>query len=234
MKTLNSNILTGAFLAVVALNGQTTGSVAGVVLENGSRPLAGAVVAYAGAPHFETDSSGHLLKDSSGRLRYERPQVGGTVLSRADGTFTISSLPAGQYTICARGTLPIHISSCAWNTSGHGLTIASGQNQTGLQLSVTRGAVLDIAIIDSAGCATRNSKAPVYVFLNSMSQQAYLVSASSGAFHYQAVVPQQVPLRVSSNHGCSFADSNGNALTGHSLPIPAVQGESASVTMTAR
>ena len=226
MKTYNITILSATLVAVCALNGQTMGSIAGTVLENGVRPLSGATISYRG--------TGHAERSREGFMQYTRPKVFGSVQALADGTFQITGLPADQYTICAAGPLPIHISSCSWSVSDQRVSLASGQNQIGLQLSVTRGALLDITIADSTGCAAKDSKAPVYVFAGSLSQGAYLVSASAGAYHYRALVPQSTPLRVSSNHRCSFADGNGYDLLGAGLSIPAIQGESANANMSAR
>lgn len=155
MNILSISIITVTALAVCALNGQTTGSVAGAVFENGAIPLAGATISYRG--------SGRMEKDPQGRMRYLRPEVFGSVKSRSDGTFSIPGLPPDRYTICAYGTLPVHISSCVWNTSDHRVSVASGQSVTGLKLNVTRGALLDITLTDLTGCAARYSKAPVYV-----------------------------------------------------------------------
>jgi hypothetical protein len=226
MKTFKPSILTSALLAVGALNGQTTGSVAGTVLENGAVPLSGATVSYMG--------TGRPSMGRDGITRYSPPQVTGIVQARADGTFSIIGLPQGRYTICASGTLPIHISSCAWNTADPHVSIAPGQNLTGLRLSVARGALLNITLADSTGCAAKYSRAPVYVFSGSLSQGASRVSTTAGAYKYQAVVPQSTPLRVTANHRCSFADASGYALSADGLSIPAIEGESASATMTAK
>ena len=225
MRTFN-RILLSALFAISALNGQTTGSVAGTVLENGAFPLSGATISYMG--------TGHAERGPRGFMRYTRPKVMGTVQARADGTFSITGLPPDQYRICAVGTLPIHISSCLWNATDPRVALASGQNVTGLRLSVTRGALLDITIGDPTGCASKYNRAPVYVFAGSLSQGAYLVSASAGAYHYRALVPQSTPLRVTSNHRCDFSDANGYALSGAGLSIPAIPSESASASMTAR
>lgn len=226
MKTLYLTTFTSAFLAVSALNGQTTGSVAGTVLENGAVPLSGATVSYVG--------TGRAESGRNGLMRYIPPQIVGRVLSRVDGTFSITGLPPDRYTICASGTLPIHISSCAWNTIDPHVSIAPGQILTGLRLSVARGALLNITIADSTGCAAKYSRAPVYVFAGSLSEGASRVSTTAGAYKYQALVPQSTPLRLTANHRCSFADASGYGLPADGLSIPAIQGESASATMTAK
>jgi len=226
MRTITLKIVVIALFAACAGNGQTTGSVAGTVLENGSLPIPGATVTYF--------ALGHLVKDSRGRSQYISSKIGGSLQSHTDGTFNIVGLPAGTYVICARGTLPIHISSCAWDGSNPQVSIAAGQSLTGLRLNVRRGALLDIAIHDSAGCVGKNSKAPVYIFVNSRPQQALRGSATSSGYHYQALVPQQVPVKVSASHPCNVADSNGNTISGAGLTIPAIQGETASVTITAK
>ena len=228
MKTPNRSayLLASALLAVCALDSQTTGSVAGAVLENGVRPLAGASVFYRG--------SGTIYRDRYGRIRSTPPHVYGTVQAGADGTFSITGLPTDQYEICAGGPLPIHVSSCQWNTSGHDVAVAAGQNVTGLRLTVSRGALLDIAIVDATGCAAKDHNAPVYAFVGTMSSQAHPVPGIPGVYHYQVLVPQSAALRVSANHHCSFSDGAGNALSNSALPVSAVSGESASVTMTAR
>lgn len=189
-------------------------------------------------PSKQTIASKRLIanwvRSASRRPHYVVPQAGGTIVTHTDGTFTIAGLAAAQYIICARGTLPIHVPSCAWNTADHRVSVASGQSQTGLRLSVTRGSLLAITILDSSGCVARNSKAPVYAFVGSLSQQTRKISSGAGTYHYQVVVPQQVSVKVSSNHPCSFSDFNGNAIPGTGTSIPPIQGESASVTMTAK
>ncbi len=219
-------IFVAGSLAVAGLNGQTAGSVAGTVLEDGATPIAGATVSYRG--------SGHIQRGPSGGVSYLRPQVFGSVKSRSDGTFSILGLPPDRYTICAAGTLPIHISSCAWNTTDHRVSVTTGQNVTGLKLSVPRGALLAITIDDATGCAARYNKAPVFAFAGSLSAQAYPVSGTPGAYHYQVLVPKLVPLRIAANHRCSFTDSSSNALSGLGLSLPALQAESGSVTIIAK
>jgi hypothetical protein len=221
MKTLIIAIA-AALLARPAVNAQTTSSVAGVVLENGVRPLSGAIVTYM--------TEGRVQKDSKGQIQYLLPKVIGSVQTRVDGSFTVSGLPAGLYAICARGTDPVHLSSCQLDNPKNVVSVVSGQDQTGLKLNVPRGALLDITLTDSSGCAAKNSRAPVYVFVNSISQQAYLVSSASGAYHYRALVPQQVPLQISSNHPCTFAE----IAPGTRLSVPPIQSESASASITAR
>ena len=226
MKTSKITIISASLLAVNALNGQTTGSVTGTVLENGVLPLSGATISYMGTGYYE--------RGPSGFMRYSTPQIMGRVQSRADGTFSITGLPPDKYEICAGGTLPIHISSCGWNASNPRVTLASGQNLTGIRLTVTRGALLNITIADSTGCASRYSRAAVYVFAGPSSQVASRVSNTAGAYNYQVLVPQSTPLRLHSYHRCDFSDANGYALAPTGLSIPAVHGESADVSLTAR
>jgi hypothetical protein len=213
--------------ATSAVYGQATGSVTGTVFENGVRPLAGARVTYIAQGHYEIDSR-H-------RLQFVRPQVGGSVTSGADGTFAIGALPPGGYIVCAQGTVPVHVGSCAWTNVTPIFRVSAGKATSGLMLSVSRGALLDIAIADPSGCAAKNTRAAVELFGNSTGVPARFNSTSGGMVHYLAVVPQQTALRLSASHPCSIQDSSGNtARSVAGLAIPPVQGESAAINLTAR
>jgi hypothetical protein len=73
------------------------------------------------------------------------------------------------------------------------------------------------------------------VFGNSTGVSAILNPVVAGAVHYQIAIPQQTPLRLMAKHRCSVQDSNGNpAASGPGLMIPPVQGESATVSLTAK
>src|SRR5581483_2602347 len=108
MTRLNLNMCSTPvlLLAVSALHGQTTGSIKGVVLENGIRPLAGATVSYR--------DLGRVERDSNGAVHIVRPKTG-IVIAGSDGTFTINGLAADRYIVCAGGPLPVHIGSCTWD-----------------------------------------------------------------------------------------------------------------------
>jgi hypothetical protein len=226
MKNFYASVLITILAAAYALNGQTTGSVAGTVLENGSVALVGATISY--------KALGHLEKDSQGLTQYVRSKIGGSVKSNADGTFAITGLAAGTYVICASGTLPIHISSCESNASNPQVSIVAGESVTALRLNVARGALLAITVNDFAGCIAKNGKAPVYIFANGRPQQAMLVSATPGAYHYRALVPQQIVLSVKPTHPCTFTEFSGNSSASVGLTLPAIQGESANATLTAQ
>jgi hypothetical protein len=127
------------------LRAEGTGSFTGVVLLDGSQPLAGARVGYNNVPE--------LVPLPGGGYKYAEPFVSGSVISGQDGRFTVTDTPAGKYVFCASGTQPTHLRTCQWQYGLFPLNFEVTANTiTNLgSVNIRTGAMVTFAVNDSAG-----------------------------------------------------------------------------------
>ena len=83
--------------------------------------------------------------------------------SGADGAFQIQGLTPGTYSLCVLAPGDQYLDPCQWNAASATLTLASGQNLTGLSLKLTAASILNIQVQDAQKVlaqATRDGRRP--------------------------------------------------------------------------
>ncbi len=118
----------------------TMATISGSVVDDSGSPIPGAVVIYHNSPKTQWDKSGH-------RHLVER-LVASSVKTGADGTFIISSLPAGSYFLCAAGIKPTHLRSCDWGNLGTSADLTTASAVIGVKLHVRDGVLLTYQVTD--------------------------------------------------------------------------------------
>jgi hypothetical protein len=117
-------------IAVSAAIGQTaTGSIRGTILDAKTlKPIPAALViaSRAGAPPFTQHTK-----------------------SGGDGAFQISGLTSGNYSICVQAAGDLYLDPCQWNGTPTNVTLAAGQNTTGISVKLTAASVLNVQVQDA-------------------------------------------------------------------------------------
>jgi hypothetical protein len=103
------------------------GSLAGTVTDEGSKPVAGALITA---------------------NRESLPPASGRAFSIADGTFQIGGLPAGSYTVCAQLPGGGFVDTCEWQILPRRVDVKVGQSVAGLKFKLQKGAILHVRLND--------------------------------------------------------------------------------------
>lgn len=69
--------------------------------------------------------------------------------SGGDGAFQIQGLPAGSYSLCVQAADQLYLDPCQWNGSPATVTLAPGQNVTGISIRLAAAAVVSFQIQDA-------------------------------------------------------------------------------------
>jgi hypothetical protein len=116
--------------------------------------------------------------------------------SAANGTFQITGMPAGTYALCVDATKDIHLDPCAWSGTPATVTVADGQNVTGVSLSLIKGSTLQVNINDPGQFLQirPGEIGPPHVLVAVMPQKGPpvplgMVSATATGQQYQVVIP---------------------------------------------
>jgi len=117
---------------------QSTGKISGVVIGNDGKLLAAVVTTH----------------------RMGMPAAGGRAEAAADGSFTISGLPAGTYGFCASVKGGVYLDPCAWSAVIPSVDLNAGKDVTGYHLKVVKGDILQVRVNDQLQ-ALENSAAPL-------------------------------------------------------------------------
>jgi len=152
---------------------QTTGSLSGLVLLDGTQPLAGATVSF--------NRPRKLARDSSGRAVPLEPLFSGTAVTGSDGRFIVRRIPVGGYFVCATGPGAGHLRSCDWGRPSSSASVTGTAGDGGIELNVLTGAVLTIAFHDPHSRIQFRDATGV-----NASQTNISVSANSGTYYYPA------------------------------------------------
>jgi hypothetical protein len=70
------------------------------------------------------------------------------VPSGANGSFQITGLPAGSYSLCVQVPGSAYLDSCLWGGSGPVVKVADGQQSANNVLKLQKGATLSVVIND--------------------------------------------------------------------------------------
>lgn len=134
-------------LQSVALLGQTSGRVTGIVRSNDNKPVSAAMVHISRIPATTpTPVKGRQPKIAPGEVRVSRTNVTG-----ADGAFQFSELPAGAYQYCVTAIKPF-VNSCQWDPWQR-IELKNGILPASLNLTLAVGAVIQFVITDPTAAA---------------------------------------------------------------------------------
>ena len=183
--------------------------------------------------------SGTLIGDDGATLagivtvhRMVLPMASGRAEAGKDGSFTISNLPAGTYSICATVSGRRHMDPCAWSAAPVTIPVTDGQAVTGYRLVVNKGEPVQVRLNDPGSALTAvaqpNQPAP-HVQLGFFTTRGLfepLVETGKDAtgHNLQGFIPPNtpVPLYVGGK-GVQVADSTGKALDPNGASISVSQ-----------
>jgi hypothetical protein len=114
------------------------GSLAGSVTDQGNKPVTGAFITA---------------------NRESLPPASGRAFSAADGTFQLSGLPAGSYTVCVQFPSAGFVDTCEWQILPLRVDVKAGQGVAGLKFKLQKGAILHIRLNDPAALLAPSSTA---------------------------------------------------------------------------
>ncbi len=218
MRSIIQVVLAGCVTSVLlAAPPGATSSISGTVLGFGGKPVPGVVVSY-----FEEPSSSQASALLNGFVR-----------TKPDGTFTISNVGAGKYQICVQAQEMGMLDPCVWSAKP-AVTVAAGENSTGLRITLQKGAWLKLRLVDPNGFlpGNLNVKPGTQMVIAARTpsgflQTTHLVGKDATGTNLEMLLPTAVPVHLgvfSQMFQC--ADANGTAVgaeTAYTVTIPAGQ-----------
>lgn len=117
------------YLPAVSLFAQAGAGLAGSVSDESNKPVASAFIIA---------------------TRDTLPAASGRATSAPDGTFRISGLPAGSYSVCVQVAGGAFLDTCEWSTSPLRIDVKAGQAVAGLLIKLKKAAILQVRLNDPA------------------------------------------------------------------------------------
>jgi len=215
-----SKLILGLVCTQCLLSG-ATGGVAGTVVDDSGRPVAGARVLISHTTSIKAPVAAPPVITGS---------LAATATTDPNGTFRVDSLPPGQYIACSEAPVSGHLDPCHWSTAAPNLTISAGETTSGVTIVMPKGAVLSVQVTDPrkllqpvAGPIDLALEIQV-VTSKGLHYSAPIQSNSATGRSYAITVPFGTPLtlRVLSSH-YTINDQSGQpvAATGTTLNVPA-------------
>ncbi len=230
MKIMTISRTSAALIALcVSLSGQTissalngpitvsgTASVAGAVIAEGGSPVSGAIVTLTAIPATNPPNANFQPINKSAP-------------AGQDGSFSLTSLPAGTYRLCAQMPRASGLlDPCLWTTTPTVVTLATGQAAQKQTITMPKGRLLKLHIDDPGGLIAQNEGktpgagmivgigGPVNIFT------PFFVDGTSSTGRDQSIlVPYNTPLKIVVHSSFySMADAGGKAVpTSSTTPI---------------
>lgn len=167
---------------ILAQEATGSGSISGVVKGSDGSAIAGANVAV------------HLKLTYPSR--FGTPKTDWTTTTVSGGTFQLTGLASGSYTVCADVPGSTWLDPCRWNLSLPSVTISSASLHATVTITLTRGAALPVRVNDAAQFLPQHQgKAQGAGLLIGISSPGYIfrmlpiLSQDSSGRNYQIVVP---------------------------------------------
>ena len=138
-------VLAAATMASPAVAQTPPGSVSGKLITESGQPMANAVAHYRRNPKLVGDSHYHLHPVPGD------PVAQGLLTTRPDGTFSIASLPPGDYSLCLDTPPDLYIDPCRWNLGSGNFTIAPANSLALKPITIISGVRIHFLITDPQG-----------------------------------------------------------------------------------
>ena len=208
-------LLVSVCSSCIAVAADAASSISGGVIDNSGTAVSKVLVDIHRVRRF--------TRDQKGRLVGETTHFSAALITDANGKFTVTGLPSGQYLACAYPSGLGYLSNCEWNETVPELTVEDGTQLTNLTLTVRKGTVLSIVAADPAHLVSPPS-APVaipaghYFFPSVKTAAGYFsiarVSADSAGRHtYSVTIPTTATVEL-------FFDSDLSVIGANGQPIP--------------
>ncbi len=200
--------------------GQSTdpgASVAGTVVDEGGKPLSGVRV---------------MLTRASLNAGEANPGVFHAVTG-ADGAYSVTSMPPGDYSLCASDDSGQYLNPCSWKGAIR-VPLAASESKTGVQVVLEPGAEVDVDVADPGKNLFGGGKAgPTHKMVIGFAAAHIFVPAIAGADtdsakHFSVRVPYDRDVRVFvGSPTLRLADAKGNAMKkgGDSIVIRIPKGQ---------
>jgi len=179
---------------------QSSGSVRGKIVDENQQPITSAYI---------------IANPTSVGVPAARAAVS------SDGSFVVSGLVAGTYSICVQAQDTSFLDPCHWGNPPQ-VKVTAGQSVTLQPLSVLKGSQLQVRLNDPTQQLARapDPKALRTVIMgiwnsSSLLYRPTLTSVDQGGREFQLSIPYNVPLRFFIvGPGLKMVDENGNAVLG--------------------
>jgi hypothetical protein len=152
--------------------------------------------------------------------------------SKADGTFSLSGVPAGTYRICVDAPQANVLDPCLWSATQQTWTVSASQAVTGVVIEVQTGAMLRVHVNDPQAALPQpqggihGNALTIAVetdrkqHLNLRQLPAASAVASASGFDDYLIVPyDETVTLVTQSASVALSDQNGNALQGNAQTI---------------
>lgn len=155
------------------------------------------------------------------------PPASQSVPSGANGSFQITGLAAGSYSLCVQVPGSAYLDSCLWGGSGPVVKVADGQQSANNVLKLQSGATLSVVISDpnnEMGQVTKQGMPPDLMMgvwgPKSLFYPVHLAIRNAQSTTYQMTIPAGTPLKftIQSLH-LNLADSQGQPLANNSAQM---------------
>lgn len=143
--------LTAIALQTNAQSIDRRGTISGRVLDEDERPVVTGKVILSRRAEYVRNSEGHLTTKT--------PITTWTATVSRNGTYAISGLPAGEYSVCTVNTGPNHIENCGWDASP-AIKLGAGQQIQGVNRVALEGTQVLVRVRDPKRRISAQTKGP--------------------------------------------------------------------------
>ena len=148
--------------------------------------------------------------------------------SKANGTFSITGVPAGKYRICVDAPNENALDPCVWSTTQPTWTVTDTSNLTNVNIPVAVGTQIKVHVNDpqnalpqTKGGVHGNALSMTVVTGRSRHHSLRLLSASPGSSDHYLIVPFGEPVVLNTQSvSLALSDEKGKRVEGDSQQVP--------------